>query len=135
MSNFYRGLAKELPVGASVHDVMALGGMDFEVEKVPVQYTYNGELRTRSGLELVVRKDTGAALAHCSTRFQPHQNEELISPFMQLAQAGGITLKASGTFNGGTEDLTLYKTPEDLIAAKSPATHPRREAEDEEPPR
>lgn len=101
MSQFYRGLAKPITDVSSAESILGSIEANFNVTQVPAEYTYNGVRGMRQGLNIIVREDTGAAIAQCSTKFQHHQNAEIIAPLVKLAEVGGITLSDGGTMLGG----------------------------------
>lgn len=107
-----------LTAAPTFEEALALGGLDYEVEKQNVyRQTYvpvptGGELREwkPSGKAFVtVRKDRGEELGSVGPDYQPLQNIDAFRAITPLLDKGVLTLETGGTLRGGADAWLLGK--------------------------
>jgi hypothetical protein len=98
----YRGMAKPIIGAKTGPEILQATGLDWKIDRVPLQYDYNG-LQPFPDRDALVRNDTGKAIAHASrSSYHVHQNEEIIGGLVKLAEVGNIKVTHGGAVEGGT---------------------------------
>ena len=85
--------------------------LDYTVEKVPVQYIFNGEVRTNEGHFNTVRTDTGDALGVVGKRYEILQNKNALSLLDAIVGAKDAIYETAGALGLGEKVWLLAKLP------------------------
>ncbi|PZG47456.1 hypothetical protein C1I98_13375 [Spongiactinospora gelatinilytica] len=118
----WHGLGTVIPGGISdIDEVLRLGGIDFDVEKRDVRYSFMGDadavpaLRTMPGQYVTVRSDTGAALGVVGSRYEVIQNRELFTFLEDLVDHHGVIWESAGALRDGRRVFVCMRLPENVI--------------------
>ncbi|WP_165968916.1 DUF932 domain-containing protein [Actinomadura sp. KC06] len=112
----WHGLGNVIPGGISdIAEVLRLGGIEFGVEKVADQYTWNGELRTKPDSFITVRDDTGDALGNVGRKYEVFQNRRLFTFLEDLVARHGVIWQSAGPLRGGRKVFVSMRVPNDVI--------------------
>jgi phage/plasmid-like protein (TIGR03299 family) len=111
----WHGLGTVVPGGlTSIYDVLALGGIDYEVSKRPVQYRnpLTGELETLPGQYVTTREDTGAGLGVVGERYEVFQSNTVFSFLHDLLGTSDVVCESAGALRGGARIFICLRMPE-----------------------
>lgn len=112
----WHGLGSVVPGGISdVDEVLRLGGIDFTVEKRPVQYRIRGKRQTMPDQFVTVRTDTCEALGVVGRRFQPFQQRQVFGFLQDLADSHDVICESAGATRGGRRVFVTMRMPESVI--------------------
>lgn len=107
----WHGLGAKLEPGMDQATWIHEAGLDWNVYGAGVLYhTSRYEQRIVPGRKVLVRSDTGNALAVVSERYKPVQPFEVINFFSDLVSLAGFTLETAGSLAGGQRIWALAKT-------------------------
>ena len=82
--------------------VRVRAGMDWDVGRVPAQYTIPGEgLRDWPERHILYRKDNGLPLGEVSNRYKIHQPRQILGFFNDILKLGNARMETAGTLHGG----------------------------------
>lgn len=116
----WHGLGQKLTVGAPIEKWAAEAGMNFKLQDIPVAYKFGGESRVFASRKILIRDDTGDALAVVGDRYQVVQPIEVLEFFRNLTERGGFQLETAGVLFGGAKYWALARTGDDAkIGGKS----------------
>jgi phage/plasmid-like protein (TIGR03299 family) len=108
-------LGTALPEAFTAAEALQHGGLDYTVEKVPLQ-TMDGEaIRDRFGLR---RTDTRAVLGICAGMYRPLQNREAFSFFDGVFGKDKARYEVAGALGDGERVWMLAKLPGEFEALK-----------------
>lgn len=116
-SMFYSGEKPWHSLGQKVEgllnsaDAIKQAGLDYVVEKVPVQYVFNGEVRVNEGHYNTVRTDTGDALGVVGKRYEVLQNKGAFSFFDAVVGVKDAFYETAGALGRGEKIWMLAKLP------------------------
>ena len=120
----WHGLGQELRPGASVEEWTQQAGLDYVVERSPVQFTRKPtavEIEefgsdalmdptvTFKGRDVLYRTDTGAPLWVASKSYNIVQPAEVMDFFAKLSEIGGFELETAGALSDGKRIWGLAK--------------------------
>ena len=108
----WHGLGQELTQGASFDVWTKEAGLDFSVERAPVQFAGRAGIATHTSREVLFRSDNDAALGIVSKGYKIVQPEEVIHFFKDLADMGGFQLETAGSLQGGQKVWAMAKVQE-----------------------
>ncbi|MCP9947253.1 DUF932 domain-containing protein [Actinomadura madurae] len=112
----WHGLGNVIPGGTSdISEVLRLGGIDFGVEKVADQYTWNGGTRVKPDSFITVRDDTGDALGNVGRKYGIIQNRRLFTFLEDLVARHGVIWQSAGPLRGGRKVFVSMRVPDDVI--------------------
>jgi phage/plasmid-like protein (TIGR03299 family) len=112
----WHGLGTVIPGGTSdVQEVLAAGGLDFDVVSYPTQFAFNGKLQTVPGSFVNVRTDTGAPLGVVGKIYTPFQNVQAFDFLSELTGKFGLIYQSAGATYGGSHVFVSVKLPQDLV--------------------
>ena len=97
----WHGLGQALSDNATIDQWRVASGMDWTINRAPVQYKAGKETITMPEQNVLFRSDTQAPLGVVSDRYQVVQPKDVLEFFRNIAKAGGLELSASGTIFGG----------------------------------
>lgn len=117
----WHGLGQVIPGGVSdIDEVIRLGGIDFEVAKREVRYSFMAEdderpsLRTAPGFHVTVREDTGEALGVVGSKYTPIQNRRIFE-FLEDLVTQGVVWESAGSLRGGRRVFVSMRVPENIV--------------------
>lgn len=117
----WHGLGQIIPGGISdIDEVLGLGGIDFEVERREVRYSFMGAdddaptLRTAPGHHVTVRTDTGEALGVVGSKYTPIQNRRIFE-FLEDLVEQGVVWESAGSLRGGRRVFVSMRVPENIV--------------------
>lgn len=111
----WHGLGTLMLPEATVPEWVEGAGMDWKIEKAPVQYSYRGVSHTVTDRSVLHRSDTGHPLGVVSSGYQVVQPAETIEFFADLIQSLGLRLATAGTLFGGRRYWATGYIGEDAI--------------------
>ncbi|MCP4899974.1 MAG: DUF932 domain-containing protein [bacterium] len=129
----WHGLGTVLDDAPDTAKALALAGLDWEVETVPVQAIVDGEAipapDSRAMVRNVHQRDGSLqtdVLGIVGTRYRPLQNSEAFAWFDPLLHEGNCTLEAAGSVKDGrnvwvlarmndADDANVGSNPEDIV--------------------
>jgi len=116
----WHGLGQQLQTGASIEEFQVAAGMDWSINRAPVQYSAgrgaSRELCTMEGQTVLHRSDTRAALGVVSDDYQIVQPSEVLEFFRDISDQGAAQLHTAGTMFGGRRFWALAKIAEGAVA-------------------
>ncbi|MGW5259664.1 DUF932 domain-containing protein [Microbispora sp. NPDC004025] len=117
----WHGLGNVVPGGTSdIGRVLALGGIDFEVARREVRFSFMGEgeatpsLRTFDGQYVTVRTDTGDPLGVVGARYEVIQNRDLFTFLEDLVGEHDMIWESAGALRGGRKVFVSMRLPESV---------------------
>ncbi|MFE0104465.1 DUF932 domain-containing protein [Streptomyces sp. NPDC059009] len=111
----WHGLGKVIPGGISdIDTVLDLAGIDFQVQRVPAFYLWNGELRQHQGKFHTVRDDTGAALGVVGGVYEPIQNRSGFEFLQELVNDYGVVWESAGALRDGRKIFVCIRLPRNI---------------------
>ena len=108
----WHGLGVELPADVSPREMMVAAGLDWKVEKHPLQYRHEGDILTAGDKRALVRSSDGSMLDIVSESWNPVQNEQAFDFFQEFCDAGDMTMHTAGSLKGGQMTWVLAKVNE-----------------------
>ncbi|MGW1498956.1 DUF932 domain-containing protein [Streptomyces mirabilis] len=112
----WHGLGSVIPGGISdISTVLAVGQIDYEVDKVPVRYTYDGSDRVMEERWVTVRSDTGAALGTVGHRYEIFQQRQIFTFLEDLADTHGVLWESAGALRGGRRVFVTMQVPDSIV--------------------
>lgn len=106
----WHGLGQEVVAEAGIKEAMFKGGLNWEVNKLPIFLEDGTEVKERKA---TVRNIDNKVLGIVSNKYEPLQNVEAFNFFSPLLEAGLITLETAGSLQGGKKVWVLAKINED----------------------
>lgn len=110
----WHGLGQILVPGASIEEWRIAAGMNWAINRAPVQFACEGEegpeTRTWKESEVLFRSDTLAPLANVSNRYNVVQPGQVLEFFRDLVEEHGFALETAGTMKGGRRFWALART-------------------------
>jgi phage/plasmid-like protein (TIGR03299 family) len=106
----WHGLGEKLPEGASIDTWLRAARLEWELERLPVQYLVDGRVRTMDDRFVLVRSDNHAALSIVSGDYQIVQPREVLEFYKGLVELYGYKLETSGALDGGRKVWALART-------------------------
>ncbi len=106
----WHGLGEKLPEGASLDRWLRAARLEWELERLPVQYLVDGRLRTMADRFVLARSDTHAALSVVSGDYKIVQPREVLEFYKELVELYGYKLETSGALDGGRKVWALART-------------------------
>lgn len=97
----WHDLGQEFEADASVDEIRAKAGMDWDCVSVPLSYRINGEEFSITDRVAQCRSDTGAALGIVSSDFRTVQPREAFDFFRDVIQNLGLNITTAGTLFDG----------------------------------
>ena len=110
-------LGNELEFGASIDEWKKSAGMDWEILKAPVTYTFGNETKLIDDRFVLHRSDTGLPLGVVSNQFKLDgvQPGDVLEFFRDLTTANGFQLETAGTLFGGKRFWALANIGESAV--------------------
>lgn len=105
----WHGLGNKLTAGASFEEWTVESGLDFHVERAPIQYAHGDKLFQHPSREVLFRDDTNAPLGIVSNGYKVVQPKEVMHFFQDLAEIGHFEMETAGSLHGGAKVWALAK--------------------------
>lgn len=107
----WHGLGQRLSYGASIDQWRVEAGLDWHVERAPVQFKPIGKgVFIKGESEVLYRDDTYAQLGIVSERYRVVQPAEVLEFFRDLVGTGGLELETAGSLDGGRKVWAMART-------------------------
>jgi phage/plasmid-like protein (TIGR03299 family) len=106
----WHGLGEKLSEGQPIETWLKAARLEWELERLPVQYLVHGRLHTMDERFVLVRSDTGAALSVVSDDYQIVQPKEVLEFYRDLVRSYGYALETCGALDGGRKVWALART-------------------------
>jgi phage/plasmid-like protein (TIGR03299 family) len=106
----WHGLGQKLGQEATLEEWVKAAKLDWELQRVPVQYLVDGKLSTMADRFVLARSDTHAALSVVGPEYKVVQPKEVIEFYRTLVEQQGFSLETAGALNGGRKVWALAKT-------------------------
>lgn len=125
----WHGLGQELPAGAGIEVWLKEARLEWELERLPVQYLAGGELHTMDRRHVLARSDTREGLSLVSDEYRVVQPREVLEFYRSLVAECGYELETAGALDHGRKvrglartgtQATVDKQGEDEVAAYVP---------------
>lgn len=111
----WHGLGQAMPENADLTEWRREAGMEWNAEKVPVEYvTAKGPMQA-DGMNVLYRSDTGAALSVVSDRYQPVQPQQVIDFYRDLCKHHDFKMETAGCLRDGKVIWGLARTEKSLM--------------------
>lgn len=112
----WHGLGNVIPGGtSSIDQVLTLGGIDYEVEKRLVRYSFGDELRTMPDRWVTVRTDSGDPLGVVGSKYEVIQNREIFEFLEDLVANNDVIWESAGALRGGRRVFVTMRLPENVV--------------------
>ena len=105
----WHGLGQQLTHDSTIEEWQVASGMDWTVEKAPVQFQ-NGSMHTFGGQNVLYRSDNNMPLSVVSDRYKAVQPKEVLEFFRDLVDESGFRIHTAGTLRGGKRMWALAET-------------------------
>jgi phage/plasmid-like protein (TIGR03299 family) len=105
----WHGLGQQLKPGTSLESWLRAAGLDWKLERLPVQYLVHGQLKTMDDRFVLVRSDTHAGLSVVSHEYQIVQPSEVLEFYRDLVETCGYTLDTAGALDCGRKVWALAR--------------------------
>lgn len=106
----WHGLGQELPRGRPIEEWLKAARLDWELQRVPVQYHAESKLLTMSDRFVLARSDNHLALSVVSGDYNVVQPKEVLEFYRDLVSVGGFELETAGALNEGRKVWALART-------------------------
>lgn len=106
----WHGLGARLQAGAPIDVWLKAARLDWELQRLPVQYLVEGELRTMDNKYVLARNDTHAALSVVSGSYCVVQPKAVLEFYRSLVEENGYVLETAGALNEGRRVWALAST-------------------------
>lgn len=97
------------------HESLRIANMEWEVDTVPMQYLFNGEVRSVTDKRAVVRMDTGLQLGVVGNSYLPMQNREQADFIEALIGEGEGCVECVGALFSGKKTFWTIRVPGNLV--------------------
>ncbi|WP_435609996.1 DUF932 domain-containing protein [Streptomyces sp. C10-9-1] len=112
----WHGLGTVIPGGISdVPTVLRTGQIDFEVEKRPAEFVYNGVRRSVPDQFVTVRSDSGDPLGIVGARYQTFQQRQVFDFLQDLADSHDVLWESAGATRGGRRVFVTMQIPDSIV--------------------
>jgi phage/plasmid-like protein (TIGR03299 family) len=106
----WHGLGKKLPEGQPIEKWLKAAQLNWELNRLPVQYLAKGKHRTMEDRFVVARSDTYEALSIVSGDYQIVQPREVLEFYRDLMNSYGYKLETAGALDHGRKVWALART-------------------------
>lgn len=105
----WHGLGAEIPANASIPQALKAASLNWTLERLPVEFTLNGERHSTTKRHVLVRSDTLEVFDTTGPQYTPFQNEEVVGFFSEYLAAGDMRIETLGSLNDGRDIWCLAK--------------------------
>jgi phage/plasmid-like protein (TIGR03299 family) len=106
----WHGLGEKLPEDQPIEAWLNAARLEWELERLPVQYLVDGSLWTMDDRYVLARSDTHAALSVVSGDYHIVQPKEVLEFYRDLVGLYGYRLDTAGALDGGRKVWALAQT-------------------------
>ena len=117
----WHGLGTELQPGATVEEILAAAGLNWEVGLYPAASVFEGEVITTDHFSLI-RKDNKQVLDVVPQGWNPLQNSDAFDFFTRLTAEGSASMNTAGSIRDGEIVWGLAKMGETVDIVKGDPT-------------
>ncbi|WP_141576148.1 DUF932 domain-containing protein [Actinomadura sp. WMMA1423] len=111
----WHSLGNHIPGGTSdITEVLRLGGINWQVEKRPVRYSFGGDLHVMGDQYVTLRDDTGAPLGVVGRKYTEIQNRRLFTFLEDLVARHGVIWQSAGAVRGGRRVFVSMRVPSNV---------------------
>lgn len=103
-------LGEKLPEEQPIEVWLKAARLDWQLEKLPVHYFFDGELQTMDDRFVLARSDSGTALSVVSSDYHVVQPREVLEFYRDLIDVYGYQLETAGALDGGRKVWALART-------------------------
>lgn len=111
----WHGLGQVVENALTAEEAVLAAGLNWEVEKRPVLYNWDGKQLEVPGNNAVVRLDNGNVLGIVGNSYTPIQNREAFSFFDSLVSEKEAIYHSAGALGAGERIWVLAKLPTDTV--------------------
>lgn len=104
----WHGLGVRVNPNLTVKEMQEAAGVDWDVEKYPLFYNFDGAKR-RAKMAALVRKTDGRLLSHVTDDWEPLQNSDAFNFFAEFVDAGDMEMHTAGSLKDGRVVWVLAK--------------------------
>lgn len=110
----WHGLGQVMRPGMTIDEWRREAGMDFSIERAPIQYETAQGVRSDRRYVSLYRSDTLQPLSVVSTRYQVVQPGSVVEFFAGLAESAGLELNTMGVLFNGARYWALAKVRDEM---------------------
>jgi phage/plasmid-like protein (TIGR03299 family) len=119
----WHGKGEKLEPDQSIETWLHSARLEWELQRLPVQYLVPGGSRTMDDRFVLVRSDTEEALSIVSGDYHPVQPREILEFYRDLVASCGYTLETAGALSGGRKVWALARTGMEESIGKDGSDH------------
>jgi phage/plasmid-like protein (TIGR03299 family) len=112
----WHGLGVVVDKATTSAEAIRFASLDWRVQKIPMQYTWNGTTRESKEAFAIVRADTGRQLATVGSRYAPIQNADAFGFMDELLKEYGARYETAGALYGGEKVFMLAHFPKQAFS-------------------
>ena len=112
----WHGLGVVVDKACSSEEAIRFAGLDWQVSKIPMSYTWQDGARESRDTFAIVRQDTGRQLGTVGTRYAPIQNAEGFGFLDDVLAQHGARFETAGALFGGEKVFMLAHFPNERFA-------------------
>lgn len=106
----WHGLGYQITEDMSLDDMREAARLNWSVERAPIEYHFQNEIKTMANRSVLYRSDTGEALSVMSeNKYHIRQPAEIVEFFRDLCDYGGFEIETLGALHGGAKVWALAK--------------------------
>lgn len=105
----WHGLGEKVSNDLSPAQIMRKAGCDWEVEKRPMTYVANGQMKIVTGKKALVRSSDNSLLDVVGDDWNPIQNKDAFEFFSEYVMAGDMEMHTAGSLKEGRNVWALAK--------------------------
>lgn len=105
----WHGLGEKVSNDLSPAQIMKKAGCDWEVEKRPMTYVANGQMKMVTGKKALVRSSDDSLLDVVGDDWNPIQNKDAFEFFSEYVMAGDMEMHTAGSLKEGRNVWALAK--------------------------
>ena len=104
----WHGLGRRVSNDLTSEEMLVAAQLNWEVEKIPAYFTFNGKEHS-TGRQALVRTTDGRVLTITSNDWEPVQNADAFEFFHDFVQSGDMEMHTAGSLNDGKMVWALAK--------------------------
>ena len=112
----WHGLGVVVDKATTSAEAIKYASLDWRVQKVAMQYAWNGVTRESKEAFAIVRADTGKQLATVGSRYAPIQNADAFGFMDELLKEYGARYETAGSLYGGEKVFMLAHFPQQCFS-------------------
>jgi phage/plasmid-like protein (TIGR03299 family) len=112
----WHGLGVVVDKATTSAEAIRFASLDWRVQKIAMQYQWNGTIRESKEAFAIVRADTGKQLATVGNRYQAIQNADAFGFMDELLKEHGARYETAGALYGGEKVFMLAHFPKQAFS-------------------